>query len=121
MRPASGPPQPLSIVVPVFNEGANFPTLWKELTAGVRSPFQVSVVYDFDEDDTVPVVERMITAGESRLRLVKNQVKRGVVGAIRTGFQTAPDGPVLVLMADCSDDVGQIDLMLEKYCAGADL
>jgi len=112
---------PLSIIVPVFNEGQNLPTLWNELTASVRSPFLAYVVYDFDEDDTVPVVASMIENGEQRLRLVKNQIKRGVVGAIRTGFQAAPAGPLLVLMADCSDDVAQVDHMLEKYYDGADV
>jgi dolichol-phosphate mannosyltransferase len=112
---------PLSIIVPVFNEGQNFPALWSELTAGVKSPFIAYVVYDFDEDDTVPVVASMIEEGEQRLRLVKNQIKRGVVGAIRTGFQATPAGPLLVLMADCSDDVAQIDHMLQKYYEGADV
>jgi dolichol-phosphate mannosyltransferase len=112
---------PLSIIIPVFNEGQNFPALWGELTAGVKSPFTANVVYDFDEDDTVPVVASMIEGGERRLRLVKNQIKRGVVGAISTGFQVAPAGPLLVLMADCSDDVEQIDRMLNQYYKGADV
>src|SRR4051794_19141957 len=112
---------PLSIIVPVFNEGQNFPALWSELTAGVKSPFIAYVVYDFDEDDTVPVVAAMIQKGEQRVRLVKNQIKRGVVGAICSGFEAAPAGPLLVLMADCSDDVAQIDYMLEKYYDGADV
>ena len=99
---------PLSIIVPVFNEGQNIPALWNELTTGVKSPFVAYVVYDFDEDSTVPVVASMIANGEQRLRLVKNNIKRGVVGAIRTGFQAAPAGPLLVLMADCSDDVAQM-------------
>lgn len=112
---------PLSIIIPVFNEGQNFPALWSELDGPVKSPFTAYVVYDFDEDDTVPVVASMIERGEKRLRLVKNQIKRGVVGAIRTGFQEAPAGPLLVLMADCSDDVAQIDRMLEEYYQGADV
>ena len=113
--------RPLAIIVPVFNEGGNFPALWNELTAGVKLPFTAYVVYDFDEDDTVPVVSATIARGETRLKLVKNNIKRGVVGAIRSGFETAPAGPLLVLMADCSDDVAQIDRMLEMYYEGADV
>jgi len=113
--------RPLSIIIPVFNEGGNFPALWSELTAGVKSPFTAYVVYDFDEDDTVPVVSATIARGEERLKLVKNNIKRGVVGAIRTGFETAPAGPLLVLMADCSDDVAQIDRMVAMYYEGADV
>ena len=42
--------RPLSIIVPVLNEGANFPSLWNELSSGVKSPFTAYVVYDFDEE-----------------------------------------------------------------------
>ena len=53
------------------------------------------------------------------MKLVKNTYGRGVVGAIRTGFDAAPPGPVLVLMADLSDDLGQVRKMLELYRAGS--
>jgi dolichol-phosphate mannosyltransferase len=55
-----------------------------------------------------------IAQGETRLRLIKNSYGRGVVGAIRTGFDAAAAGPVLVLMADLSDDLGQVRRMLFK-------
>jgi dolichol-phosphate mannosyltransferase len=109
---------PLNIVIPVYNEGTNFQGLWKELSTSIRSDFTAYVVYDFDEDDTVPVVNEIIAAGESRLRTVKNQRGRGVVSAIMTGFDTTPDGPVLVVMADLSDDLAQVDRMLALYAQG---
>jgi len=108
----------LHIVIPVFNEGANFPRLWEELTHSITVPFHAMVVYDFDEDDTVPAVERVIQSGEKRLELVKNDIKRGVVGAIRTGFAKVSEGPVLVVMADLSDDLAQVVPMLELYRSG---
>ncbi len=76
----------LSIIIPVYNEGANFQDLWKEISTCIRAQFIVYIVYDFDEDNTVPVVQEIIAAGESRLRAVKNQHGRGVVAAIMTGF-----------------------------------
>ena len=48
---------------------------------------------------------------------MKNTYGRGVVGAIRTGFDAAPPGPVLVVMADLSDDMGQVGRMLDLYYA----
>jgi glycosyltransferase involved in cell wall biosynthesis len=109
---------PLSIVIPVYNEAANFPALWKELSGSIRSDFIAYVVYDFDEDNTVPVIRRIVASGETRLRLVKNQRGRGVVAAIMTGFDVVPDGPVLVVMADLSDDLAQVDRMMELYQQG---
>jgi glycosyltransferase involved in cell wall biosynthesis len=108
----------LSIVIPVYNEGINFQGLWRELSTSIRADFIAYVVYDFDEDDTVPVVNEIVAAGESRLWTIKNQRGRGVVAAIMTGFDVVPDGPVLVVMADLSDDLAQVDRMLALYSQG---
>ena len=111
--------RPLTIVIPVYNEGANFPALWSEMTEHLNFPFTAFVAYDFDGDDTLPVVQQIIGQGEARLKLVKNTYGRGVVGAIRSGFDAAPAGPVLVVMADLSDDLGQVSKMLELYRGGS--
>jgi dolichol-phosphate mannosyltransferase len=111
--------RPLTIVIPVYNEGANFPALWSEMTEHLDFPFTAFVAYDFDGDNTLPVAQEIIAQGETRLRLIKNSYGRGVVGAIRTGFEAAPAGPVLVLMADLSDDLGQVGKMLELYRKGS--
>jgi dolichol-phosphate mannosyltransferase len=111
----------LTIIIPVFNEGANFPFLWDEINSRIRSTFAALVVYDFDEDDTVPAVQKILAKGETRIRLVKNNVRKGVVGAILTGFNEVESGPILVVMADLSDDLGQVDKMLALYKEGHDL
>ena len=110
--------QPLSIVIPVYNEGTNFPSLWAEINSQIRSKFTAFVIYDFDEDDTIRVVQAIIDRGESRLRLIKNAIRPGVVGAILTGFDQVEHGPVLVIMADLSDDLGQVDAMVGLYRQG---
>lgn len=111
-------PRRLSIVIPVYNEGSNFRNLWKEVSQAIRSDFLAHVVYDFDEDDTLPVVQELMAEGENRLLPVKNRRGRGVVAAIMTGFDVAGDGPVLVMMADLSDDLTQVDRMLALYRVG---
>jgi len=111
--------RPLTVVVPVYNEGANFPALWSEMTAQFDFPFTALVAYDFDGDDTLPVAQGIIDQGEARLKLIKNTYGRGVVGAIRTGFDAAPPGPVLVVMADLSDDLSQVGKMLDHYREGS--
>jgi len=110
--------EPLAIIIPVYNEGANFPFLWASLCSQIRSEFVAYVVFDFDEDDTVPAVRQIVAKGETRIRLVKNNIRRGVVGAILTGFNQVESGPVLVVMADLSDDLGQVDSMLALYREG---
>jgi dolichol-phosphate mannosyltransferase len=109
---------PLSIIIPVYNEGANFRNLWREISQSIQTNFFAYAVYDFDEDDTFPVVNAVIACGETRLRAVKNRRGQGVVAAIMTGFDVAADGPVLVVMADLSDDLSQVDRMLSLYEQG---
>jgi dolichol-phosphate mannosyltransferase len=116
--PVGVPELELTLVIPVYNEGANFPSLWDAVSSQIVSPFRALVVYDFEEDNTVPVVQEIISRGERRLVLVKNDVGRGVVGAIRTGFNHVEQGPVLVVMADLSDDLSQVDTMLDYYRQG---
>src|SRR2546421_2523617 len=47
----------LSVVIPVYNEGANIEPVLRALEASVEAPHETLIVYDFDEDDTIPVVE----------------------------------------------------------------
>lgn len=108
----------LHIVVPVFNEGDNFPNLYKEVNQHIKTPFKMVVVYDFDEDNTVPVVKKYIKK-DKRILLSKNTIGRGALNALKSGFKYVPDGPVLVMMADLSDDLRIVDAMYQKYLDGA--
>src|SRR5260370_22843071 len=96
--------EPLTLIVPVYNEAENFPALVAEVERHVPRPFTLYMVYDFDEDTTVPVA-RGLAASRSWLHLVKNGLGRGVVWALRAGFQAVGRGPALVVMAGLSDDL----------------
>jgi len=109
---------PLNIIIPVYNEGANFPALRSALVSAIKTPFNAFVVYDFDEDNTLPVVQRVIDEGDHRFHLHKNTVGRGVVGALLSGFRSVDRGPVLVVMGDLSDDLGKVDEMVRLYQQG---
>jgi dolichol-phosphate mannosyltransferase len=115
------PNPPLTVVIPVYNEGANFKALWEEIASSIQTPFSAVVVYDFDADNTVPVVKEVIAAGESRLKLLRNAYGRGVTGAIKTGLESVDSGPILVTMADLSDEMTQVDPMYQLYLQGYDL
>jgi dolichol-phosphate mannosyltransferase len=112
---------PLTVVIPVYNEGANFKALWGEIASSIQTPFRAVVVYDFDADNTVPVVKEVIAAGELRLKLLRNAYGRGVTGAIKTGLESVESGPILVTMADLSDEMTQVDPMYQLYLEGYDL
>lgn len=109
--------QSLKIIIPVYNEGQNFDLL-REALSVIRAPFDAFVIYDLDADNTIPAVKRAIAGGDRRFHLHKNDVCPGVAGALLTGFSLAASGPVLVVMADLSDDLAQVDRMLQLYHQG---
>jgi len=115
--PAAGAGAPLCLLAPVYNEAENFPSFAAEVERHVPPPFTLLVVYDFDGDTTVPVA-RALAADRPWIRLVRNDLGPGVAWALRAGFAAAPDGPVLVLMADLSDDLSVVPEMLRMYRSG---
>lgn len=108
---------PVTLIVPVYNEAENFPGLIAAIERDVSVPCRVLVVYDFDGDTTVPVACGFATT-RPWLQLVRNDLGRGPANAIRAGFQAAATGPAIVVMADLSDDLTQIEALLECYAAG---
>lgn len=108
----------LSIIVPVYNEAKNFPNVYKQVKKYVQTPNEMLVVYDFDEDTTVPVVKKLMKS-DKNLKLVKNNLGRGPLNALKAGFAAVKSGPLLVIMADLADDPRDIDAMVELYEKGA--
>jgi glycosyltransferase involved in cell wall biosynthesis len=108
----------LNIITPVFNEGKNFPALYDAIKANVKTPYRLVVVYDFDEDSTVPVAKRYARKDKAVI-LHKNDIGRGALNALKSGFNYVSSGPVLIIMADLSDDLSMVDAMYEKYLQGA--
>ncbi len=101
----------LDIVVPVFNEDKNIVKLFEEIEKEITSPKKIFVVYDFDGDTTVPVVDKVKNNYSFDIQLVKNTIARGVVNAIKVGMDTASDEMILVMMADLSDKLDVVDAM----------
>lgn len=109
----------LHIVVPVYNEGDNFPRFYESLKANVRIPYRLLVIYDREDDTTLPVARRLAETDRS-LSLVRN-FKPGVLGALKTGLSAPTAGAVVVTMADGSDQHERIDEMYALYRQGYDV
>lgn len=112
----------LQIVIPVYNEADNIVHTLRQIEAKVVTPHHIYIVYDFDEDNTIPVVKELVEEQKAEnVFLVKNKYGRGVLNAIRTGFDSIKDGVILVVMADSSDDMSIVDAMFEKINQGYDV
>lgn len=108
----------LHIVTPVYNEAANFPALYSQVKTKIKTPHKLIVVYDFDEDTTVPVARKYQKKDKSVI-LLKNNRGRGALNALLSGFDYVKGGPLLVIMADLCDDLAVVDRMYEEYVEGA--
>lgn len=109
----------LAIVIPVYNEGENIGRTLDAIAAQVATPHRISLVYDFDEDTTLPVARARRDTGRD-IRLIKNP-RPGVASAIKTGLRQAEEEYVLVTMADMSDDYADVDTMCGLLDQGYDL
>jgi glycosyltransferase involved in cell wall biosynthesis len=110
----------LSIVVPVFKEGAAVEPVLRALTAAVATPHEIIVVYDFDQDPTVPVIERLHRE-LAAIRGLRNDLGRGVLNAMKAGIAASRGDFVLISMADGSDEPQIVDSMVALARDGADV
>jgi len=109
----------LGIIIPVYNEGPNIGNTLAAIEEKIKTPHRIYIVYDFDEDDTLPVARGLLEKGVD-LKFLKNP-KRGVVNAIKTGLKRAEEEYLLVTMADLSDDYSAVDTMCTLMTKGYDV
>lgn len=110
----------LSVVMPVYNEDENVEVVLRRGASQISDTHEVIVVYDFDEDTTLPVVRRLMPE-ITGLLLHKNTIGPGVLNAMRSGIAAARGPYVLITMADGSDDLADVDAMMRLARGGADL
>ncbi|MDQ2966377.1 MAG: glycosyltransferase family 2 protein [Chloroflexota bacterium] len=113
-------PLELSIVLPVYNEGEAVERVLRALSVGIRAHHELVVVYDFDDDTTVPVVARL-AAEIPNLRGLRNELGRGVLNAMKAGIADTHAPFVLISMADGSDEPHVVDRMVALARDGADV
>src|SRR3989304_1752141 len=110
----------LTIVMPAYNEGEVIGKTIKSVHEKLKTPFELLIVYDFDQDSTVPAAKKLEKTYK-KTRLVKNIYGRGALNAIKTGFKVARGEAVCVMMADLTDDPQTLNEMTEKYKQGYDI
>ena len=113
--------QRLDIVIPVYNEGRNILATLAALRAHMRTPARILICYDRPDDDTLTVIKANPGAVEGMtIEFVLNR-KRGVHGAVLTGFAASQAPFVLVYPADDDFNGAIIDEMVKKGGEGADI
>ena len=114
----SSAPCTLTILMPVRNEGINLRLMLRILRAIVDVPYEVVIVHDTPEDDSLQVVSEQ--PSDRTLRTVHNTLGHGVVNAIRAGVAVAEGRYVLVFAADEVGPVLAIEDMLALMECGCE-
>ena len=110
----------LSIVIPVYNEHENIEKTIHSIERDIKVPHEIITVYDQENDTTLPVLNHL-KEQHANLSIVKNIIKPGPSGAIRTGFKVAQAPLVLVMMADLCDDIAQVQSFMDLIPVDADI
>jgi len=109
----------ISIILPVYNEGRNIRQAYSEIEKHFKIPHELLVIYDFEEDDTLPVAKLLQNKAQN-LKLIKNS-SSGVIHAVQTGFKKAKGNIVVVMSCDLTDDPKTLLAMLKKIQEGYDI
>ena len=109
-----------SLVVPVYNEADNIVAFLRDVEREVHEPHEILLVYDFPEDSTLPAVAAMQPPCTA-VRLVPNHLGRGVLNAMKAGFQASRGDVVVVMMADRSDEPRDVAALTRLVRGGADV
>lgn len=111
----------ISVILPVYNEAENIQECLRGLAQALAGQsHEILVVYDFAQDTTLPAIRSMQDA-PATLRLVENNIGRGVACALKAGFAAAEGDVVVTTMADLSDPPEVIPAMAAKIRSGADV
>ena len=110
----------LSIVMPVFKEGEAVEPAIRALARDITTSHEILVVYDFDEDPTVPVIDRLAREIPA-VRGLRNDLGIGVLNAMKAGIAAGSGDYVLITMADGSDEPIIVDRMVHLARGGADV
>lgn len=112
----------LSIIIPVYHEEKNIEKIIKQLHSQVKTPNEILIIYDTKQDPTYPAVQKHLKKYKNITLLQNNNGnKKGVMNAIKTGFDNAKGEAIVVVMADLSDDISQIDAMYSLLKRGYDI
>lgn len=113
----------ICLIVPVFNEEDNIPTLLDEIEkalAGLEREWRCLLVDDGSADRSLDVIKKL-AADRPWLRFISFAQNRGQSAAFAAGFQHAEAELFVTLDADLQNDPADIPAMLELYDQGYDM
>jgi undecaprenyl-phosphate 4-deoxy-4-formamido-L-arabinose transferase len=115
--------EPVSIVIPVYNESANLDALWRRLEPvlnGCGRQCEVIFVDDGSADDSLAML-RALASRDDRVRVVELARNFGQHAAILAGFRNVRGEVVITLDADLQNPPEEIPRLLAAIDEGNDV
>ncbi len=103
-----------TVLVPVYNEGSNIEVLLGQLKEALTFPHEIVIIYDFDEDNTLPAVKHAEEELGIQVTLLKNKYGRGVLNAMKSGLESVTTPYAIITMADLSDPPAVMNDLIAK-------
>lgn len=103
-----------TIVIPVYNEKENIINSLTAINNTIIGEFQVIIVFDSDNDNTLPAIKSIEKNLNFKIIYLKNKYGRGALNAIKSGMESADSEYVVITMADLSDPPSVINDMIKK-------
>jgi glycosyltransferase involved in cell wall biosynthesis len=112
----------LSVVIPVFNEVENIPSLHHEITQVLEGKFDYEIIYvDDGSTDNSDGCLAEITAKDPHTRLICFRRNFGQTAALSAGFHYAKGQIIVPLDGDGQNDPAEIPRLVEKLKEGYDI
>jgi len=120
---SAAPSVQLSVVIPVYNEEANLPTLFARLYPvldALGRPYEVIFTNDGSHDRSIELLKAQFTARPDVTRVIDFNANYGQHMAIMAAFERVRGEVVVSLDADLQNPPEEIPKLLEKIAAGHD-
>jgi dolichol-phosphate mannosyltransferase len=101
----------LSIILPVFNEKDSLPIMVRILNSSIKFQKEIIIVYDSENDNTINVAKDLVKEFDN-VKLVKNNISKGVRFAVETGVQSSKYDIILITAVDEIFPIIAIDQMI---------
>jgi len=114
----------ISVVVPVFNEEGNLPSLLERLTAVMNAsgrPYELVFVDDGSRDRSLEILRAAAAANPSRIQVLELARNFGQHQAILAAFSRVRGDAVVTLDADLQNPPEEIPRLLAKLDEGYDV
>jgi len=114
---------PLSVVIPVYNEELNLPTLFTRLYPvldGLGRKYEIIFTNDGSHDRSIELLNAQFAARPDVTRVIDFNANYGQHMAIMAAFERVRGDVIITLDADLQNPPEEIPKLLEKIAAGHD-